>query len=1012
MSGILSDDPLLRKVPDFQGYKLLSTYLLYQRLGAGAMGTVYGAVHLNLGIDVAVKCMVLQDSLGDKSRVERFKREANLAARVNHPNVLRVYDGSAWKGLHYLVMEHVHGEDLSERVKRRGAHGVDEALVLVCHAARGLAAAHAEGIVHRDIKPANILVSLDGQVKVADLGLAKALEVDSQAPDISVTGMGMGTPLYMPPEQFAEATTVGPEADVYSLGATLYFMIVGEHGVRGQSYGEIMRRVNSEPFPLIRDVAPHVSEPVAAIIERATSMWPERRYANAGELVQAIEEVTGQVQLKDIGGSAVESRSPALNRPPTSMIEAAKHEISSHHHGQGAAPVSGRPERIGVDCPLCGKALRVPASAAGRVGKCPSCGMSVRVPEIDTANRVGDSGLNRADLASAETVVASPPPSSRKSVSEPPSAPANGSGGGLKLAMMVVFLCAMGFVGFQLMTGDETSKAGTSEPPISGLSGEPGAFDHAGFEAALASCNSEQAHELLSVLDSADPRYQASQDQLEELEGAWETYSAEVAKLEQATGLEALEESMNGASIAGGLLPDCVRAAMDEAVAEAKTRLLSEASRQYRGALASCKPDEAMAAARVFDGHRAGSDEPAVPQVTDFKERREDLEDRLRALPDVFDPEDLRGALDELASATLASEDCLVTLAAGPLSLARQRLGAAVAFERAQERLGQEVGRLRSLNVSLELLVEIEGLAGRVPSNIHVEDRTKGLRNDALAFAQQQFELEKSQSAFSAQLSLLVQLDAGAENLGATPSGKIVLQWASSLVEPQLDRITVTMKPADLADALALIDGLLAKRPEAQLDGQVDRALERSRAVLSNSAKSAQDVPTAKVFVAKVGASLSKFSSPALRDDVFKAEMSATIARVCGAAQPADPEDMRDWIKELDGWFTESEGVSADLVSDELELARSNLQGAVEAEFAVAWREMDSAADDGTEKARAAFERARGLSERGSAESLRAKSGLADVLYREVEIATGGAVSTKGPVLEAIDEYEGIRDAP
>ena len=214
-------------VPSSPDQKSLVGYMigkckLLRICGRGAMGTVYKGSHSGLDIDVAVK--ILPPHLANNSNlVERFLREARLAARLNHANTVRVYDVGEESGYYYLVMEFIDGTDALELVRK---HGPVEAAVVAdigAGAARALASAHANNVIHRDIKPANLMLPNTGGVKVADFGLARALASES---GLTMTGAIMGTPDYMAPEQ-AQGVAVGPKADVYSLGATLYHLFVG-----------------------------------------------------------------------------------------------------------------------------------------------------------------------------------------------------------------------------------------------------------------------------------------------------------------------------------------------------------------------------------------------------------------------------------------------------------------------------------------------------------------------------------------------------------------------------------------------------------------------------------------------------------------------------------------------------------------------------------------------------------------------------------------------------------------
>ena len=217
MSSELLADRLLENVPVHDGFKVLEPCVLYARLGQGGMGAVYRGRHLNLDLDVAVKCLKPRMAEEDSSFVVRFQREARLAAAINHENLIQVFDVAHRHGVHYLIMEFVRGETARQRVQRKGALAESEATRIVLGAARGLAAAHARGVVHRDIKPDNIMVSAEGRVKVADLGIAKVAG-NAETPSLTGTGLVMGTPQYMSPEQARDTSKVGPASDVWSLG--------------------------------------------------------------------------------------------------------------------------------------------------------------------------------------------------------------------------------------------------------------------------------------------------------------------------------------------------------------------------------------------------------------------------------------------------------------------------------------------------------------------------------------------------------------------------------------------------------------------------------------------------------------------------------------------------------------------------------------------------------------------------------------------------------------------------
>lgn len=331
MSRGLSNDPILRNAPAIEGYKLFGPCLLQSRVGQGGMGVVYRGVHVNLGVDVAVKCLLPALAALNDDLVARFQREAHLAARVTHQNLVRVYDVGKQHGVHYIVMEYVTGETLSDRVERKGSSSPAEAFHIFLQAARGLAAAHAEKVVHRDIKPANVMVSTRGVVKVADLGLGRLSE---SGVDGTAAVVRMGTPTFMPPEQWQSFALVGPRGDVWALGATVHYLLAGTVPFAG-SLLEIERRICGECFPSIRGVCPDVPDELVAVLEKSTQLRPEDRYRDARELVAELERLariepfaSSLVQLEAVDSvrCAVRDakRRPGLPTPPPRVVEEAK----------------------------------------------------------------------------------------------------------------------------------------------------------------------------------------------------------------------------------------------------------------------------------------------------------------------------------------------------------------------------------------------------------------------------------------------------------------------------------------------------------------------------------------------------------------------------------------------------------------------------------------------------------------------------------------------------------------
>lgn len=300
-SADLNSDPMLREAPTIEGFKVLQPVALYAKVGDGGIGPVYRGRHCKLDMDVAVKC--LRRSLAEDAPefVTRLEREATLAASLVHQNIVRVLDVYRGHGLHYIVMEFVDGESARDRVARLGKLSEQEALAIVFGAVSGLAEAHARGIVHRDIKPDNMRISVDGRVKLADLGMAKGQSADDESMSVA-TGL-TGRPQFVAPEQL-EKGIAGPAGDVWSLGASLFYLLAGKHALDMGSTAGITRLL-TQPYPSLREERPGLRDEVYAVIERCVAREPEARFADARALLAALRP------LVQIGEAELSTNAPA-----------------------------------------------------------------------------------------------------------------------------------------------------------------------------------------------------------------------------------------------------------------------------------------------------------------------------------------------------------------------------------------------------------------------------------------------------------------------------------------------------------------------------------------------------------------------------------------------------------------------------------------------------------------------------------------------------------------------------
>ena len=270
----LLQDPVLADVPDNHGYKLLGPVALYRRLGEGGMSVVYEGRHSRLLMDVAVKVMVPPSNLPSEERdlfLKRFRREARTAAKIHHQNLVHVSDINQDHGLHFLIMEYVDGETSRDRLRRKGALPEAEALRIVREVAAGLAVAHTADVVHRDVKPHNILISWEGEVKVADLGLAKAVGGDIVTAETQLTmpRVAVGTPPYMSPEQTRAPGDITPAADVWSLGVTLFQLLTDELPWNDEDLVELISKIRKEPPRDIEELRDDLCEGTVKLLRPA-----------------------------------------------------------------------------------------------------------------------------------------------------------------------------------------------------------------------------------------------------------------------------------------------------------------------------------------------------------------------------------------------------------------------------------------------------------------------------------------------------------------------------------------------------------------------------------------------------------------------------------------------------------------------------------------------------------------------------------------------------------------------
>lgn len=310
-------------------------YEVISLLGEGGMGEVYLARDERLGRRVALKLLPAR-FITDRERLRRFEREAHAASVLNHPNVCTIHEvGETDEGRHYIVIEYVEGVTLREHIAG-GRLSVNEVLDISAQIAAALSAAHDEGIIHRDIKPENVIIRRDGLVKVLDFGLAKLtehqpgvdLEAATRAQVTTRTGLVMGTPRYMSPEQ-ARGIAIDARTDIWSLGCVLYEMVTRRVPFEGETNSDVIVSIlEREPPPLVK-YAPDVPAELHQIITKALRKDREERYQSTKDLALDLRSLEEELEFsakldrssrRDASAPVIQERSSEKLQPGTAEV--------------------------------------------------------------------------------------------------------------------------------------------------------------------------------------------------------------------------------------------------------------------------------------------------------------------------------------------------------------------------------------------------------------------------------------------------------------------------------------------------------------------------------------------------------------------------------------------------------------------------------------------------------------------------------------------------------------------
>lgn len=309
-------------------------YTDFRELGKGAMAKVYRAKQRSLDRYVAVKILP-QKFASNPQFIERFFREGQAAAKLNHPNIVQAFDVGQHRETYYFVMEYVDGRTVHDDIVKNQRYKEKTAIEVAIQVAEALDHAHEQGLIHRDVKPKNIMITKNDVVKLADMGLARAME-DKDAAEAE-KGKAFGTPYYISPEQVMGLDSVGPRADIYSLGATLYHMVTGVVPYEGKDPSEVMKKHLKAQLTPPDHVNPKLSAGISEVIEMMMAKKPDARYKSCKDLLLDLRALKvgdpppiahkGLSQMGDIQGLAALEASMNTGEIPVDAADASRVSI-------------------------------------------------------------------------------------------------------------------------------------------------------------------------------------------------------------------------------------------------------------------------------------------------------------------------------------------------------------------------------------------------------------------------------------------------------------------------------------------------------------------------------------------------------------------------------------------------------------------------------------------------------------------------------------------------------------
>jgi len=313
--------------------------IIEEKIGEGGMGAVYRGRHETLDIPVAVKVLPRYLDIKDPEYAHRFFREARIAARLRHPNIVQVIDSGTEGNHHYLVMEYIDGQTCKEKVETEGRLPWQEAVRIVRQAADALGYAAKEGIIHRDVTPDNIMLDKDGRARITDLGLAKEAAADRTG--VTRTGATLGTPYYMSPEQINSARDVDFRSDIYSLGITLYHLVCGVVPYVGSTF-EVMTKHVREPLPSPKQHVKDLPDAFCDVVRKMTAKRPEHRYDSYEALIEDLDRL---LRGEEVSAAGFRDESMVIDHGAAPWVSSQGSEADAESRALAKTQVQNPPRR-------------------------------------------------------------------------------------------------------------------------------------------------------------------------------------------------------------------------------------------------------------------------------------------------------------------------------------------------------------------------------------------------------------------------------------------------------------------------------------------------------------------------------------------------------------------------------------------------------------------------------------------------------------------------------------------